>query len=135
MDRSGSVSVAIAWPFRLDDTGKVISTENYNKIYLDRALTLLSTNLRQRPILQLYGTDIGKYMFESDNNLEAAISATVSSAIGTWLPDVSVQKVTVGLPGENGTADVEILLRLPNGNVSSISLTTATFGYDGTITR
>lgn len=135
MDRSGSVSVAISWPFRLDDSGKVESTSLYNKIYLDRVLTLLSTNLRQRPILQLYGTDIGKYLFESDNNLEAAIATTVTDAVNIWLPDLSVQKVTVGLPDENGVAAVDIVIRMPNGNMSSLTLTTATFGYDGEITR
>lgn len=125
---------AISYPLTLDDSGKIVATENRVKIYLDRVLTLLSTNVKQRPVLQSYGSNIGRALFESDNDLATAIDSTVREAISAWLPEIYVNKVLVGLPDEDGVANVEIIVRTPDGNVTSITLTTATFGYDGTIT-
>lgn len=129
------MSVAISYPFTMDDTGKITTTDQYSKIYLDRVLTLLSTTPKQRPMLQSYGADAGTIAFESSNNLQESIPNIVKTAISTWLPDVFVQEVSVGLPNENGIAEVNISVRLPNGNVSAVSLTTATFNYDGEIIR
>lgn len=129
------MSVAISYPFTLDDAGRIVSTDQYSKIYLDRVLTLLSTTPKQRPMLQSYGADAGSVAFESGNNLQESISNIVRTAVNTWLPDIFVHEISVGLPDENGIADVTITVRLPNGNVSSVSLTTATFNYDGEIVR
>lgn len=129
------MTIAISYPFTLDGFGKIVTADQYTKVYLDRVLTLLSTNIRQRPILQTYGSDVGSISFESNNELEASISNIITSAISTWLPDIAVNKVTVGLPDENGIADITLIVKLPNGNVSSVALTTATFNYDGGVTR
>lgn len=129
------MSVAISYPFTLDGYGKIKTTDIYSKIYLDRIFTLLSTPLKQRPMLQSYGSSTNTLLFESGNTLEESVSEIVRSAINTWLPDVYIHQIKVGIPDENGIADIDISVRLPNGNVSSVSLTTATFSYSGEITR
>lgn len=125
---------AISYPLTLDDSGRIVSTENPAKIYLDRILTLMSTNVKQRPVLQSYGTNVGKALFENDSNITTAIDAAVRESIAAWLPDIYVNKVSVSLPNEEGVSDVEIIVKTPDGRVSVVTLTTATFGYDGTIT-
>ena len=129
------MTIAISYPFTLDDSGKIEKTDQYNKIYLDRVLTLLSTNVRQRPILQSYGSDTGQVSFESGNAIEDDVTNIIKTAIGTWLPDLFVHQINVGVPDENGISSIDVVIRLPNGNMSAVSLTTATFNYDGEITR
>ena len=126
---------AISYPFSIDIFGNVKSTTNVNKIYLDRVLTLLSTNVGQRPILQEYGTDLMQALFENENNLESAVSQAVRQAIARWLPDIGVNQISVGPVDQEGQAEVVITLVMPDSTLSSVTLSTATFGADGTITR
>jgi phage baseplate assembly protein W len=126
---------AISYPFSIDIFGNVKSTTTVNKIYLDRVLTLLSTNIGQRPILQDYGTDLMQALFENDNNLETAVSQAVRQAIARWIPNIGVKEILVGPVNQEGQAEVVITLVMPDSTLSSVTLSTATFGADGTITR
>ena len=126
---------AISYPFEIDRFGNVKSTTNVNKIYLDRALTLLSTNIGQRPILQDYGTDLMHALFENDNNLESAVSQAVRQAVARWLPEIGIDKISVGAVDQEGQAEVVITFVMPDSTLSSVTLSTSTFGADGTITR
>lgn len=134
MDWSSAVK-AIAYPFTLDGKGKVLSTNSTAKIYLDRVLTLLSTNINQRPISQDYGTDIGTALFENDNDITQAASSAIREAMTTWLPEVKVNNIIVSEPDEEGVAGIQLDLVFPNQVSSTLSVTTAIFNYDGTVTR
>lgn len=135
MDWSTEVSVAINYPYTLNIDGKVITSSDSNKIYLDRVLTLLSTNVGQRPMLPDYGCDIYHALFENDNNIEQAVNQAVRSAIGSWLPAIQVMEVLVGQPNEDGISNVEIRLKFPDGMLTSLVTSTAIFMADGTIKR
>lgn len=126
---------AIAYPFTLDGNGKVVSTTSSSKIYLDRVLTLLSTNITQRPIAQEYGTDIGTALFENDNNIVAAASSAITEALTNWLPEVTLNNITVSEPDEDGVANIQLDLVFPTQVSASLNITTAIFNYDGTVTR
>lgn len=129
------MTVAIAYPFNLDPVGVVDWTNNSTKIYLDRVLTLLSTNVGQRPMLQKYGTNLSQALFENENRLAISVDQAIRTAIGEWLPQIEVKDIVVGSPDTEGVASVEVFLLLPNSVSTSISITTATFHSDGTITR
>lgn len=126
---------AISYPFTLDIFGNTKATEETVKIYLDRVLTLLSTNIGQRPILQGYGTDLMSALFENDNNLARAVDQAVRQAIARWIPDIGIEKIDVGPVNQDGEAQVVITLIMPDNNLASVTLSTSTFGADGTITR
>lgn len=127
--------IAISYPFTLNAKGKVTSSTISTKIYLDRVLTLLSTNIGQRPILQEYGTDLGTALFENDNDIVLATKKAIQTAMASWLPNVKITNITVSEPNEDGVADIQLDLVLPNKTSSSLNITTAIFNYDGTITR
>ena len=48
----------VLYPFALDNSGKVETTADSSKAYLDRITTLLSTTVGQRPMAQDYGLNL-----------------------------------------------------------------------------
>lgn len=134
MDRSSAVR-SISYPFRLDAKGKVGSTTSTNKMYLDRVLTLLSTNIEQRPIAQNYGTDLGTALFENEGDIILATQSAIREAIKTWLPEVTIGSIAVSPPNEEGVADIQLNLVFPNRVTNTLNITTAIFSYDGMVTR
>ena len=125
---------AISFPYTLDGLGVLQGTSDPRKVYLDRLLTLLSTSPNQRPMLPEYGTDVLQALYENGNNLETSISQAVRKAVSVWMPEISVEQVLVSLPDQDGVAEVEIVIKLPNDLLTTLSISTAIFNLDGTIT-
>jgi phage baseplate assembly protein W len=123
----------ISYPFTLSPLGVLESTENPIKVYTDRLLTLLSTSPGQRPMLPEYGTDVLRALYENDNQIELSINQAVRSAVAVWIPEIEIEEINVTLPDEDGTASVEILIQLPNSTLTTLSVSTALFNLDGTI--
>ena len=136
-------TTAISYPFTIDAIGVVESTTLVPKIYLDRLVTLLSTTVGSRPMQPSYGTDINKYLFENQGmnipgeagTLSQSIEQAIRDAITTWLPDVVVDKVTVGAPQQDGESPVTIQVIVPGNYAATLSTTTSTFTPNGTVTR
>jgi len=129
------LSVAINYPFTLLSDGTTQVTEDYAKIYLDRLLTLISTNIGQRPMLPAYGTDIFMALFENDNRVDAAIQTAIRSAVNIWIPEISINSIEVGLPDQNGIATVTIEVLLPNNTITSLNVSSALIYADGTVEK
>lgn len=129
------MSSAISYPYNLDTNGVVTSVNTTTKLYLDRVLTLLSTNVGQRPMMPDYGTDWSTTLFENENNYRRAIPVAISNAIRTWIPDVSVEKVELSGDEYSGIVYVNLFLKLPNNTIATMKINTATFNYDGLVTR
>ena len=127
------MSIAIRYPFTLNN-GKVEATYSPTKLYTDRVLTLLSTNIGQRPILQGYGANMDYALFENENDLALAVKSAASEAIKKWIPQVKVESITVAPLDTDGAAQVEIIIGLPDNTTSSVSVNTSSFGYYGTVT-
>lgn len=127
------MSIAIRYPFTINN-GKVEATSSATKIYTDRVLTLLSTNIGQRPILQGYGANMDYALFENDNDLALAVQTAASEAIKKWIPQISVASINVAPLDSDGSAEVEIIINLPDNTTSSVSVNTSSFGYYGTVT-
>lgn len=128
------MSSAINFPFTLDNFGVLISTTSSNKIYLDRVLTLLSTNMGQRPMLPEYGIDWGVALFENEGDARAAIPAALQDAIARWIPDVKVNNIKLQ-DQQDGIEYVTLELVLPDNTVTTLPISTATFNIDGTVIR
>jgi len=134
---------AISYPFTLDSIGVLTATNNPAKIYLDRLLTLLSTEIGSRPMSPTYGIDLQRFLFENDsihigglnNSLGKSIDAAIRSAVNIWMPDISVEAINYGAPNFDGIATVSILIRLPNDLTTSLDITTAVFLNTGTVTK
>lgn len=85
-------------------------------------------------MLPKYGTDVLRALYENDNQLELSINQAVKQAVGIWLPEISVNEITVTLPNEDGFCTVTILVELPDSTLTTLSVSTAIFNIDGTIT-
>jgi len=129
------MSTAIQYPFTIDALGSVKSTESVEKIYLDRLLTLLSTSPGQRPMLPDYGTNVLRYLYENDNDLQEGVKEAIQVAVGTWLPEIRVSQVLISPTDSSGTANVDIQVTLPTSTSTTLTVSTGIFNIDGTISR
>jgi phage baseplate assembly protein W len=126
---------SISFPFTLDDFGKVTSTTDQKKIYQDKLLTLLSTAVGERPMRPTYGTNIASAMFENQGKVEAAINQAIRTAIGNWIPDVTVERINVKGFLDTGAVTVELNVTLPDFEELSITVVSTTLNPDATTTR
>jgi len=126
------MTAALSYPYSVDpNTGVVNQAQTITKVYLDRVLTLLSTNVGQRPMLPTYGVNWASALFENDNDAKLAIPQAIKSAIKTWIPDIKDVTVTVSGVDFEGVDTVSISLVLPNDDVASLTSSLATFNYYG----
>ena len=128
------MSSAINYPYSLDPVGVVDTTEQSSKIWLDRLLTLLSTNVGQRPMLTSYGTDLMRALFENENVLDTAIKQAVNTAVTVWLPEIKISNISTVLPEYGGQAQVTITVILPDSTIKTLDVSSALFSSDGTVT-
>lgn len=128
-----TVPTAISYPYKVSPYGVVYTATNSAKIYLDRALTLLSTSIGQRPMLPAYGVDWSRAMFENDGDSQKAIQAAIKTAISTWMPEVTVDSVEVQYNIASGIESAKVALILPDSTIITVPLSTAYINVDGTI--
>lgn len=129
------MTTSISFPYTIDNTGKVTSVTSTGKLYVDRVLTLLSTNVGQRPMLPQYGVDWSTAIFENDGDSTGAITQAITLAVSKWIPEVSISSIEIGNASPDGIKDVTIGLILPDNSLYTLAVNTALFNYDGTITR
>jgi phage baseplate assembly protein W len=136
MDRSAVMSLySINFPYTFDPEGVLENNRSASKMYLDRVVTLLSTNIGQRPMLLDYGVDWSTSLFENDQDAILAIPEAIGSAMDRWLPDIQIQDIRLNSDENNGVVKVFLTLILPNNNVANLTISTSNFFLDGTITR
>jgi len=128
------MTTAINYPFSLDNFGVLTPNSLSSKIYLDRVLTLISTNVGQRPMLPEYGVDWSQALFETEDDATIAIPKALRDAIGIWVPDVKVSSIKIQNQ-QDGNEYVYIELVLPDNTLATLPVNTATFNINGTVTR
>jgi phage baseplate assembly protein W len=126
---------AIKHPFTLDVFGKTNYTATSAKLYLDRVLTLLSTQIGQRPMNPEYGTDLGSALFENEGNFIVAVEVAIRSAVSRWIPQVTVSSVSVINFSDDGYANVQVQVTLPNNQGISLTVNSSVFGSNGAVSR
>jgi phage baseplate assembly protein W len=126
---------AMSYPFTISSSGKILATTDTNKVYMDRALTLIATLSGQRPMRYTYGVNYEKGLYENNNNVSVGLQEAIREALGKWLPDVSIVSYGTSPAGEDGVATISLNLRFPDGTVDELSTRMYTLSEDGTITR
>jgi len=128
------MSAAISYPYTLDpNNGQVSIAVDSAKIYLDRVVTLLSTNIGQRPMTPTYGVDWSSAMFENEGDSRKAIKQAINQAIGIWLPEVSVSGISFVDGGSSGIETVNLTVNLPDNTTANLAINSNILNYDGTI--
>lgn len=124
---------AIKHPFSLDTFGRINSTTDSNKIYLDRLLSLLSTDVYQKPMSPNYGTDIIRALYETGQNYTQAIQEAIERAVSTYLPNLKIVSIRFLETTPEGVSNVEVSVSFPDNTVNSISVSTASMLSNGAI--
>ena len=122
---------AIAYPFNLDSFGRIVSTTDSNKVYLDRVLTLLSTMVYTRPIKTGYGADVSRSLYETYNRYDVAIAESIERAMGVFLPEVQIEDLRITEPDGEGVSTVDLTVILPDSSVNYLSINTGYFSSNG----
>ena len=126
---------AISFPFTLDPFGVVNTTTGQEKIYQDRVLTLLSTTVGERPMRATYGTDIASALFETQGDAEKAAETAIRTAMRTWLPEVTIERIDLKSIDDAGRLQVNLSLVLPDYSSTAVTVYTTTLNPDGSTTR
>lgn len=125
---------SINYPYTIDPNGVVISSVTTTKLYLDRVLTLLSTNIGQRPMIPSYGVDWSTAMFENEGDARVAINQAIRVAIATWIPEVTVNNIIIDSNNFDGKMLVNLELGIPNDTTANLVINSDIFNYDGLAT-
>lgn len=128
------MNTSITYPYTVDVNGTVSKALTSTRLYLDRILTLVSTYKGQRPMLPEYGIDWSGALFENDNNARVAIPIAIREAVSTWIPEVEVTDVDIKFDPLAGLEYVTLGVALPDNTFTTMSINTATFNMDGTVT-
>lgn len=128
------MTTSISYPYTIDPNGLVISSVDTTKLYLDRVLTLLSTNVGQRPMSPSYGVDWSTSMFENEGDAILAINQAVRVAIANWIPEVTVEGLEIDSNSLSGKLTVNLKLGIPNDTVANLTLNSDIFNYEGLVT-
>ena len=128
-----TVSISINYPYTIGTSGIVGSTDSPTKIYLDRVVNLLSTNIGQRPLNPTYGVDWSSALFENDDVLEPAVTQAIQLAIATWMPEVSLSDISFIKNDFEGIETVILSLKLPDNTIANLQVNSSVLNYDGTI--
>jgi phage baseplate assembly protein W len=126
------MSVTISYPFTLDPLGRIVTTSDANKIYLDKVMILLSTAVGQRPMNPLYGTDIFRALYECGGDYNQALIEVIQRAMATHLPMISVEEIEITDPDDSGISLVNISFGFPDGTTEKVSLNSSYLNPDGT---
>jgi len=116
---------AISYPFKIDTFGRLTSTEDVSKIYLDKLYTLLSTMVGSRPMRPDYGLDIRRALYENGNDEKAAILYAINQAVRKWLPMLKIEQIDVTDTSINGESTVSVQVNLPDSTTGTVAVSTS----------
>ena len=114
--------IAISLPFSLDAYGRITSTASQQKIFSDRVLSVIGTNLKERVMLVEFGTNITSYLYGSIEKAISAIPGEIEQAFAKFLPTLTYSNTDVIYDEQTGTLLLDIIYELPNGEKNSTTL-------------
>ncbi len=113
---------ALTLPFSLDAYGRVSSTESQQKIFADRVLSVIGTNLKERVMLPAFGTSITSYLYGSIEKAISAIPDEIALAFEKFLPALTYSNTNITYDEQTGTLLLDIIYELPNNETTSTIL-------------
>jgi hypothetical protein len=127
--------IAIAFPFTLDNSGKVSTTTDDTSVYMGRIKSVSSTSVLQKPMDPLFGFDMGRSLYENMGSFLPAVSESIYRAISRCLPEVTIVDIQFSpiQDREYPQYTANILVSLPNGADGSIAINSSIFSSNGTI--
>jgi len=92
----GAQSIALDAPFRIDGTGRITVTRSLARQIAIRLESIIGTNPGERVMRPAYGAGAGIYVFDSNDELQAAsLAGRIEDQINALEPTVVVERVEV----------------------------------------
>jgi phage baseplate assembly protein W len=124
---------AVSLPFSISAQGGVSYTENQEKIWADRVLSVVGTAIGERLMRPGFGCAVTQNVFlnlgDSDKDAPALAKKDIYSAFTTFLPLLELVDVTYDSSQTDGSLTFTVIYRLPNKVLKQTNV--ATIYVDG----
>lgn len=128
------MSTAISLPFNFDDTGSIATTSNQGKIWEDRVIMTVMTNIGERVMRPTFGSDVPKAVGQNINDALSMIKQSVSVAFSRWLTPLELIDVTGYVDQADGYLVAQIKYRYRAQNIiQTVNVKTAVLSRSGDI--
>lgn len=118
-------------PFSFSN-GRVESVpDNDPKVWKNKILSLLSTGTNERIWYHNYGANLSNLLFESGNTVIEDIKISLAEVFASWLPELTLDKITTEFDEQVGSITVNISYMLPYGASDSVKISTASLTNAG----
>lgn len=87
------MSTAITLPFAFNESGALNTSEDSAKIWQDRVIITVMTNLGERVMRPTFGSDAPKAVGENINDALSIIKQSVEVAFSRWLKELTLLSV------------------------------------------
>ena len=106
---------AISLPFRFDGYGVVATTTAPERIWADRARTVISTTPGERVMRPDFGCPMPESLFDAMTSVPELVESDVSAAFSKWLPDLAFTSLDVAYADETeGLIEVVVAYSIPS---------------------
>jgi phage baseplate assembly protein W len=112
--------ITISLPFRLDAYGKIATTVDYSKIWQDRVLQVIATQIGERIMNNNFGTDITFEVFNSSDMAISHVKSEIQKAFTKYLQILTLSNTSVTYNDLTNQLIVEITYQLPNKKTDAV---------------
>lgn len=128
------MSSAISLPFNFDATGSIATTADQGKIWEDRVIMTVMTNMGERVMQPTFGSDVPKAVGQNINDALSMIKQSVSVAFSRWLTSLELIDVSGYIDQADGYLVAQIKYRYRAQNIiQTINVKTAVLSRSGDI--
>jgi phage baseplate assembly protein W len=125
---------AISLPFSINEVGGVSYATTEAKIYQDRVLLVVMTNLNERVMNPTFGSNLGLSLFQNINDAMALIQQSISLAFSRWLAPLTLISVSGYVDPVEARLVLEVTYKLRDeDNGQSVTIKTAILSRDGDV--
>jgi phage baseplate assembly protein W len=131
----GDEGKAVGFPFSIDASGSIFSTEDESVIWEDRVRCVLLTNVSERVMRPDFGSRLSDLIYENDFGQTKVAEKAASAAFTKWFPTLTLDSVLAVADTVNGGLLVQVDYTLPSGQKqqTAAKVTVATLNRYGDI--
>jgi phage baseplate assembly protein W len=119
-------------PFDLSTKKKVMTIpDNDPKVWKNKVLSLLSIGTNERVWYHSYGANLSDLLFEPSAVAVEDARIALAEVFASWLPELTLQDINAGYDQTNGSITLEIMYKIPSGEVNSVKISNASLTVAG----
>jgi len=119
-------------PFSINESGGIGFTEDTSKMWQDRVLLTVMTNLGERVMNPSFGSNVGLATLQNVNDAMTIIRQAVTVAFSRWLIPLSLMSVSGYIDPVDGYLTLEIIYKVKDtDNGQSVTIKTAILSRAG----